>query len=61
MIDPDYAVSRTTTPLFHGLSAFPITPAGRVDVRALATLLARQEAQGWTRSGYWAAQGSTPT
>lgn len=33
-----------TTPLFHGLCAFPITPAdaeGQVDVEALATLLAR--------------------
>ena len=47
MIDPDNALNRTDTPLFHGLSAFPITPtneAGRVDVRALATLLARLEA-----------------
>ncbi len=34
-------------PLFHGLSAFPITPAdegGRVDIRALATLLERLRA-----------------
>ncbi len=35
--------------LFHGLSAFPITPAdegGRVDVRALASLLGRLQAAG---------------
>jgi 4-hydroxy-tetrahydrodipicolinate synthase len=36
-------------PLFHGLSAFPITPAdkgGRVDTGALATLLGRLQAAG---------------
>ena len=36
--------NRCDMPLFHGLSAFPITPAdaeGRVDVSALATLLDR--------------------
>jgi 4-hydroxy-tetrahydrodipicolinate synthase len=36
-------------PLFHGLSAFPITPAdegGRVDARALTVLLGRLQAAG---------------
>ncbi len=61
MIDPDHAVSRSTTPLFHGLSAFPITPAdaaGRVDIRALATLLARLEVAGVDSVGLLGSTGS---
>jgi 4-hydroxy-tetrahydrodipicolinate synthase len=48
-------------PLFHGLSAFPITPAdegGRVDVRALATLLERLQAAGVDSVGLLGSTGT---
>ena len=61
MIDPRQAASRSTAPLFHGLSAFPITPAdaaGRVDVRALATLLAQLQAAGVDSVGLLGSTGT---
>ena len=50
----------TTASLFHGLSAFPITPAdetGRVDTDALATLLARLRAAGVNSVGLLGSTG----
>ncbi len=51
----------TTASLFHGLSAFPITPAdetGRVDTDALATLLARLRAAGVDSVGLLGSTGT---
>jgi 4-hydroxy-tetrahydrodipicolinate synthase len=48
-------------PLFHGLSAFPITPAdegGRVDTDALATLLGRLQAAGVDSVGLLGSTGT---
>jgi dihydrodipicolinate synthase/N-acetylneuraminate lyase len=48
-------------PLFHGLSAFPITPAdegGRVDTRALGTLLGRLQAAGVDSVGLLGSTGT---
>ena len=48
-------------PLFHGLSAFPITPAdasGIVDTGALATLLGRIEAAGADSIGLLGSTGA---
>lgn len=47
--------------IFHGLSAFPITPAdeqGRVDIRALAALLQRLEAAGVDSVGLLGSTGT---
>lgn len=48
-------------PLFHGLSAFPITPAdegGRVDTRALAALLVRLQEAGVDSVGLLGSTGT---